>query len=437
MALAAQMLAAPQSPVTATARCEREAGCVETGAAQLFALADKLFQAGDLAGAAQILEALTQDKHPELRAEARFRLAAVREKVGDLAGAAAALRELLAEQPGANPARLELARILSRIGDSKSARSELAKAEHAGLPPEVEQTVRRFANSLAPARRKGLSLEFASGPDSNINRATGSQYLDTIIAPFELDPDARRQSGIGFSTSAQAWSRNTFGGIDLLSQASLGVDLFNKSRFNDIQVGFDSGPQFQGHFGLVRPALKVERRWFGGRGYSSGYGASLGWQFSLGKRAQAEFGAARVRQRIDRNPVQSGWRSSLNLSLTRVIGTATTARGIVRWGGLDARVKPESLRQWGGDVLLAHQFSGFTVFAEAGYTRTHGLAPLFLFGKARRDRRFDLGGGIVLNRLSVGGFSPLVRLTYTDSKAAIQLYDFRRTRLDFGFSRSF
>ena len=134
---------------------------------------------------------------------------------------------------------------------------------------------------------------------------------------------------------------------------------------------------------------------------------------------------------------QSGWRSSLNLSLTRVIGTATTARGTVRWGGLDARIKPESLRQWGGDVLLAHQFSGFTVFAEAGYTRTHGLATLFLFGKARRDRRLDLGGGIVFNRLSVGGFSPLVRLTYTDSKAAIQLYDFRRTRLDFGFSRSF
>lgn len=62
--------------------------CVRTGAAQLFALADKLFAQGDLAGAAQILEAITQDKHLEIRSEARFRLAAVREKQGDLAGAA-------------------------------------------------------------------------------------------------------------------------------------------------------------------------------------------------------------------------------------------------------------------------------------------------------------------------------------------------------------
>jgi hypothetical protein len=52
---------------------------VQASAAQLFALADKLYAEGDLAGAAGILEALTRDKHAELRAEARFRLAAVRE----------------------------------------------------------------------------------------------------------------------------------------------------------------------------------------------------------------------------------------------------------------------------------------------------------------------------------------------------------------------
>src|SRR4029078_954879 len=146
-AAASLAAAAPQSPASADP-CAGQQNCQQLTAAQMFAAADDLANQGDLAGAAQLLEALTQDPHPELRAEARFRLAAVREKLGDLKGAAAALRDLLGEQPGANPARLELARILSRLGDSKGAKAELAAAEAWGLPRDVEQNVRRFASTL-------------------------------------------------------------------------------------------------------------------------------------------------------------------------------------------------------------------------------------------------------------------------------------------------
>src|SRR3954452_23296469 len=141
--------------------CKAEQGCVHASAAQLFALADKLYDTGDYAGAVEILQALTQDPHPELRAEARFRLAALREKMGDLPAAAQALRDLLAEQPNANPARLELARILTRLGKNDEARKQIAIAERTGLPPEVEQTVRRFANGIPSTKRRGLSLEMS------------------------------------------------------------------------------------------------------------------------------------------------------------------------------------------------------------------------------------------------------------------------------------
>src|SRR3954454_7489576 len=107
-ALFARPPAASTAPAPTGDSCVAEQGCVRTGPAQLFALADKLYEQGDAQGAATILQALTQDVHPELRAEARFRLAALREKMGDLGGAAEALRDLLAEQPNANPARLEL-----------------------------------------------------------------------------------------------------------------------------------------------------------------------------------------------------------------------------------------------------------------------------------------------------------------------------------------
>src|SRR3954451_15009927 len=216
---AAASLAAAAPPSTAADPCAGQRNCQQLTAAQLFAAADELAGKSDLAGAAQLLEALTQDPHPELRAEARFRLAAVREKLGDLKGAVQALRELLAEQPNANPARLELARILSRLGKTDEAKKQVAAAEAWGLPPEVEQNVRRFASTLRTTKRRGLTVEATAGPDSNVNRSTSSLFIDTIIAPFELDPDARRQSALSFTGSVRGYSRDRIGGITLLSDA--------------------------------------------------------------------------------------------------------------------------------------------------------------------------------------------------------------------------
>lgn len=429
---------AAQTPAATPDPCTDETRCVATGAAQIFAYADRLFDAGDYSAAEQFLLAVTADKHRELRAEAWFRIAAVREKTGDLAGSAKALRAVLAEQPEAQRARLELARILSRMGDAKAAAAELGTAQAAGLPPEVEQTVRQFRTSLAPARRRGLSLELASGPDSNINRATASQYVDTIIAPFELDPDARRRSGLGISSSVQGWSSDRLGPLDLLSRATLRADVFpSATRFNDFQLSADSGPQWQGRWGRLRPSLLVERRWFGGKGYEFGVGGQIGWQAPLGAKTMLELAGSHIRQTIDRNRFQSGWRSSANLSLSRLIGNVVTVRGTARYGALAARAKAESLDQYGADALIAGRLGDVTLFAEAGYTRTKGRAALFLFGKARRDSRVDLGAGAVFNEMTLGGFAPLVRVSYSHSTANIAIYDYRRTRLDIGFSRSF
>src|SRR3954454_25011910 len=226
MALIAQ--AAPASNP-----CDGRQNCGQLTAAQMFAAADELARRGDLAGAAQLLEALTHDPHPGLRAEARFRLAAVRERLGDLKGTVRALRELLVEQPEANPARLELARILSRLGETQAAKAQIAAAEATGLPADVEQSVRRFASTLRTTKKRGLTVELTVGPDSNVNRSTSSLFIDTIIAPFGLDADARAQSALGFSGSARGYSRDRLGGMTLLSNAGLRADLSTKPRFND------------------------------------------------------------------------------------------------------------------------------------------------------------------------------------------------------------
>lgn len=434
--LLAALVAQPAGPQPEPP-CEGSAGCVTATPEQLFALADKLFADGDKAGAAEILQALTQDKHIELRSEARFRLAAVRESLGDLKGAAAALRDLLKEQPEANRARLELARILERMGEAESARVELEQARAIGLPPEVEANVRRYASRLAPARKRGLTLEVTGGPDSNINRATTSPFIDTIIAPFELDADARQQSGVGMTGVARFHSSDNIGPVTLFSRVNGRADLYDKSRFNDVQLSADSGPQLRLGKLSLRPAAILERRWYGGDLYATGWGGDVAVLAPLSSRSQVELRVSRVKQDIKLNRGQDGWRTGVDLAFTHVLGPRTTGQLALRHGRLDARFKPESVRLWGGSLLLAHQAETVTLFGEAGVARSRGEAPLFLFGERRRDTRWDISGGAVFTKAKLGGFHPVMRLSHTRSDADIVLWDYRRTRLDIGLTRTF
>jgi len=417
--------------------CAGQENCRRANAAQMFALADQLFEKGDFGGAEEILIALQQDPDPKLRAEARFRLSALREQRGDIAGAVAALKDLLAEQPDAHRARLELSRLLAAQGKDSEARRELQRAQEAGLPADVARTVSRFSNLLGATKHRGGSVELTTGPDSNVNRSTSGQFIDTVIAPFELDPDARRQSGMGVTASLEGYSRDDLGKTTMLTRAGARGDLFpGKGRFNDIQAYAGSGPELETRIGRFRPAATVERRWFGGHPYSIGAGGALSWIGKASSNSQFEIDASIVRQWINNNDVLDGTRYAAVLTYDRALSEDTTGRLNLRGAILDAAVEAESLHQGAAEVILAHDLGFANVFGNLAYTKTHGGGVLALFGKTRDDDRIDAGAGIVARR-AFAGFAPLLRVTYTRSWSNIELYDYKRARLDFGITRSF
>src|SRR5262249_54206792 len=138
---------------------------------------------------------------------ARFRHGQMLAQQGDLAGAAALYRAILAEQPDAQRVRIELSALLSRMGDEGDARRELRHVDRGALPPEVRQVVNQFADALRSTEPVGGSFSIALAPDQNINRATRSDTLDTIIAPLQLSEDAKAQSGTGLEIGAQVYGR--------------------------------------------------------------------------------------------------------------------------------------------------------------------------------------------------------------------------------------
>lgn len=433
---AAVVAAAPTASVV-TNPCEGQQNCRRASAAQVFALADRLYAQGAVAAAEQALEALTHDPSTDLRAEARFRLAALREKRGDLSGSADSLRALLRERPDAQAARLELSRILARTGDDRGARRELRRAAAGGLPRDLERTVRQFSSALDSLKTRGASLELAVAPDSNINRSTSNETIDTAIAPFRLDQDARGQSGIGMSLVGQLWSRNSAVGAAILSQANVRSDLYGKSRFNDVQLTVSSGPELATAAGRIRPAVVHERRWYGGSPYSTGYGASFNWLIIPSAQSQIEVDGSVIHQSVRRNNWLNGMRYGIGATADYTLSADTSARLSLRGAALNAAAAAESLRQAGADLVLAHRFGIATAFGQLGYTRTKGRAPIPLFGKTREDGRLDLGAGFIAHTLQYRGFAPMVRAIYTASNSNIGLYEFRRRRVEIGLSRDF
>lgn len=438
--LSGALLTACAAPALAEApACDRADGCASgLTAPDVFALAERYADARRFADAEALLRGLIRDPDPQYRAEARFRLSILREAQGDRNGAIEWLKALLDEQPNSARPRLELARLLAAEGDEAGARRELRRAGAAGLPDDVARVVDRFATALRSVRPLGGTIEIAIAPDSNINRATTQERVDTVVAPLTLSRDARATSGIGVSFSGQGFARaDLAAGLTLLSRASARADLYGKSRFNDVVATLASGPEFRIGGARLRPAAIAQRRWFGGDLYSKSYGGSLNLLKPLSRVSQVEAEATVLASNYPRVWVQDGTLFDLNIAYDRAFSPRFSIRVGARATRQDAREDYLSTKSGGIDLLASRAFgkqlayvqlSGFRLVADEGDP---------LFGVTRRDRRVDLTGGVVLRRFTWQGLAPLVRVTHTRSDSSIPIYDFKRTRFEFALSREF
>ena len=437
-ALLLALMSAP-ALAQATPACPPGAPCLgNLSAVQVFDIADQFAAAKKFADAETLLKGLTRDPNPDYRAEARFRLSILREAQGDKQGAIEWLKALLDEKPGAGRPRLELARLLAATGDEAGARRELRRAGAAGLPDDVARVVDRFATALRSNRTVGGAIEVAVAPDSNINRATSQERVDTVVAPLTLDRDARATSGVGFSTSLQGFARGRLTEkIDLLSRASVRADLYGKSRFNDIVLTLASGPEFQLGGARIRPAAIAQRRWFGGDLYSQSYGGSLNVLKPLDRVSQVEGELTILQSNYERVPVQNGLLADLNISYDRAFSPRFSTRIGVRATRQDAQLDFLAATSGGVDLLVSRAFGKQLGFVQLSGFRLRADGRYPLFGVTREDTRLDLTAGVILRRFSWRGLAPLVRVVHSRRDSTIPIFDFKRTRVEFALSREF
>ncbi len=432
-AAAAQNGAAPDRQTAAAAPP------VTLSASQLFAFADAARDRRDYATATAAYRALSGNPDVELRTEARFRLGMM---LADLqhkySEAAIEFRRILDEKPGAARVRLELARMDALMGHLGAAEREFRAAQASGLPPEVEQLVRFYANALNARKPFGGSFEVAIAPDSNINRATKSDTLGTIIGDFTLDQNAKAQSGVGLSLRGQAYARK---GIDAHSQLLLrllgSADLYRQSAFDDFSIGVQLGPEYASGKDKLAVSVGPGWRWYSTDPYSFSIGGSASWQHPLSKRAQLRVEGGITHINNKRNDLQDADDFYLSAGIDRAF-SARFGGGVQLTGSREAAQDPGYSTASGGvNSYLFRELGRTTAVLSLGYSHLEADQRLFLYPNRRVENRYSASLSATFRSLSLGSVAPLVKLRYERNSSTIEIYDYNRVAAEFGVTSAF
>ena len=216
-----------------------------------------------------------------------------------------------------------------------------------------------------------------------------------------------------------------------VSNAGLRADLSTKPRFNDIQLAARQRPRSATRQGALAPSALVEQALVRRPPlFDWSNGASSNCSRRSARATQLGLSGSEVHQDILRNPDQDGWRSAVNADLTHSRRAVRPASSF-RYGALDARVAPRACARWAADCWWFRGQRRNPV--RRGRLQPHARAGTVVPVRQDAPRRsLGLDRGRVLTKARLGGFSPLVRVTHSDSSANIALYDYRRTRLDLG-----
>lgn len=412
--------------------------CVTLTPTAMFHVAEEAVRNADISTAEAIYRALASNPSVEIRSEAKFRLALLIAKEGYLADSATLLRQVLDEQPGAQRVRVELAWLLATMGDVSAARRELRAAQAGGLPPEVAQMVDRFSVALRARKSLGGSLSAALASDSNINRATRSDTLGTIIGDFVLDDEAKARSGRGVTLDGQGYGRIPLGTEhSILVSLSGSADLYRKSRFNDVTVVARAGPELS----LGRARLNLNgatgRRWFGGEAYTTTIGTAFYASHPIASVAQIRASGTADRVRNHRNVLESGWQfagsTAAEFALSPRSGAGVAVSGIRR------SLRDPGYSTTAGQVTLFgyREVGRMTLTVSASVGRLKADKRLLLYPEKRSETLLRGTLGATLRQLTFRGFAPTAQLTLERNRSSIELYDYRRTAFEMGITRAF
>jgi len=403
----------------------------------VLAIAGKLIDAGRYDEAQALLDRLEADNAGGIERDFLDGMVALARK--DFARAEAKFRKILQDDPSLVRVRLELARtlFLAKKDEQADYNFRLAIAEH---PPEaVIRNIARFRETIRARRAWRFNFDIGVAPDTNINSATSKETVDLFGLPFKLNDSARAKSGVGLVASGDASVRLwRFAKVPLYVGAYGRLVRYGNHDFDDIYVGGEAGPEFRLAGGRLRVAATGFHRWYGGKDLDTSIGGRLHFDKIVGGRLGIDASLAFRRDMYARRDDLDAWNIEANLSANRAISASATGFAYVSlrrsiahdpgYSNWNTRIGAGVIKEigWG----LRPQLS-----LEAG--RQWNDATFGIFGRTRRDWSLQASASIYKRDWNIAGFAPLVRITYERNFSTIALYDQKRLKTEFGFTKAF
>ena len=399
-------------------------------------IADELVRNGQRDQAERLLELLVADPNRDIRNEARFRLATMASAAGKYARAAVLLRQILDEDPKANRVRLELAAVLNKMGDADGSLRQLRALRTGDLPPIVARFVDRLAASLQATKPLGFHLELAIAPDTNINRATSSDTLGTVLGDFTINQKAK--SGVGAAARGLVQARiHISHNVQLIARASGDADIYRDSDFNDITIDFTAGSEFRFGNDRLTAEIGADQQWYGMRPYERTEHLAGSITRPLGTVSQLRLDVAGRLTSNMFNRLQDGRGIGTRLGYERALSPAvllTVSAGADRF---KARNDAYSTKAWNLNLSAYRDVGRTTLSAGIEIGRLKADERLLLLPKAREDKLLRIQLGAVFRGLTIDGFAPTLNLALERNRSSVAFYDYRRVRSEIGIARAF
>jgi len=297
--------------------------------------------------------------------------------------------------------------------------------------------VDRFSQTLRSSKPFGGSVQFGISSDSNINRATRSDTLGTVIGDFTLDEDAKERSGQGLSIDSQTYARLPIGRHQLAVTLSQSSDLYRHKEFNDVSAALTAGPELTFKATRLNLSVGLTRRWFGGDRFTDGGVVQAILTSALSPSTQGRFALAASDVDNHRNPLESGRSYSAGLDLEKALSSRTGVGISLSAARRDLRDPGYSNRSAQFGLVGYRAFGRMTLIGGATVGLLVADQRLLLYPEKRSDWTKRLSLGATFRKVEFMGFSPSAQFSWERNGSSIEIYEYRRTAVEFGVARAF
>ena len=338
--------------------------------------------------------------------------------------AADVFRKVLTLNPDFVPSRVELAKILYRIGDTGAAQHHFRAIELGSDDTGLRRFAQSFLDRMERQRPYGFSGYISLLPSTNINRGTGNE----TFGGWTIDEASRRKGGVGVAAGLDGhyrWTIDERSGF-VLSGA---IDAKKYSGASDLdELGLTTSLAYLRRLGGVqlRAGPVAEYRFVAWKPHLARYGVSAGAQVPLGSRTSLATGVSLLRQDFSTQDNRDGWlaygSATARHMLSPSLGVSVTAGFTVertradRLDHNDFRLGFQLDKEWTGGLITS---------AFASYETHRYLGP-FIPGTqtSRRDAKWSLGGRLAHRSLSFRGFAPELKYEFTRQHSNIGFHDY-------------